>query len=544
MRHGLCGLFGKILPMIAALAILSGCAGNRASDSIAAASTSPSAGEPVQSASENSGETEAPEQVLKIARDFEGASFDPAAATTANDYMFAPMVFERLLTYDSDFIIQPMLAEEWAVSEDRLAYTFKLRKGVQFHRGYGELTSGDVKFSFERLADPELNAASNYANLGVENMASIETPDNYTVVITLKEEDPNFLIKTATYYGNIVSQKAFEDIGGQKFGVMPVGTGPFECVEGAILGERNEVIRFEDYWGEKALLDRMTFQLVSEPGTMFNAFEAGEVDLINITDYDKLEQYRSQPEKYNIYMVTSRSMLYVGNNMALEPFTDARVREAMFYAIDRDSLINDFYLGFPNPARSILPSTSMFSIDDYWDPEYDLEKAKRLLAEAGFPNGFTTEFYCPNDSISMGPATIIQSQLASAGINAQLQTVDFGVFLDKVRAGEAPLWLLFNDTNIVPDNTLSRYTSEYYPGSNWSGIMDADYDAAVKAALSETDESKRAALYADAQRKLIDMKAVYTVCDSEGYNVTAAKVKGFDFSADLTIRFDKVYITE
>ncbi|MDL2218152.1 ABC transporter substrate-binding protein [Christensenellaceae bacterium OttesenSCG-928-M15] len=494
-------------------------------------------------AGDNQG-TDAPaaQQILRVARDFEGSSLDPAMHTTNTDFMFGPNVFETLVRYDENFVTIPWLAETFDQSADRLTYTFNIRKGVQFHYGYGELTAQDVKYSFERLADPDAAAASNAVDIGLENMESIEAPDTYTLIIKLKQEDPNFLVKMATYPSNIISQKAVEEMGLAKFATLPIGTGAFMVEEGAVMGESCAVVRFDEYWGEKATLDKITFQLITEPGTMYNAFESGEVDMIQISDYDKLEQYRAQSETYHIYTGLSRSLLYVGNNMSEGPFKDARVREAFVCAIDRDSIVNSYFRGLANPAKGLVPAPTKFALNDYWNPQYNPERAKELLAEAGYPNGFDTEFYCPNDAISMGPATVIQNQLAQVGINAQLYTVDFGVYLDKVRTGAAPIWLLYNDTNIIPDNTLSRYTSQYYPGSNWCGIQDAAYDAAVEAALAETDESKREALYHDVQRKLIDFNAVYAVSDSEQYNITAAKVKNMTFRPDLGINYEKITI--
>lgn len=484
------------------------------------------------------------EQILRVARDYEGDSYDPATYGSYNDYLFGPIVFETLVQFDENYDILPKLADSWEVSDDALTYTFHLKKGVQFHYGYGEFTSKDVQYSIKRLGDPAVNGSMNYVSLGVENMASIDAPDDYTVVITLKELDPNFLVKMASHYGNIVSQKAVEDMGLEKFSLRPVGTGAFMVAEGAVIGEHSEVLRFDGYWGDKAILDKITFQVISEPATLYTAFESGEVDQISMTDFDKLAQYQAAPDKYNIYIGPSRSMLYIGNNMSIAPFDDPRVREAFTLAIDREGMIEDYFLGLPNAAGGIIPAPCMYSLKDYFNPTYDPAKAKELLAEAGYPNGFTTTFYCPGDATSLGPATVLQSYLEAAGIHAELQTVDFGVFLDKVRAGEAPIWLIYNDTNISSEDTIRRYMSENYPGNNWSGINDPAYDEAAAAALNEKDVTKRPELFEKAQKILNDLNAVYTVCDSAQYNITAKKVKGLEFRPDLAIRFDKVYIEE
>nr|WP_273702412.1 ABC transporter substrate-binding protein [Tepidanaerobacter syntrophicus] len=457
--------------------------------------------------------------------------------------MFGPSVFQTLLTYDKDLNFVGELAEKWEVLDDYKTFRFFLRKGVQFHHNYGEMKASDVAFTFERMKDPEVKATYTGPALGVNNMAEIIPEDDYILKIVLKEKDINFLYKVAGWYGYVISEKAVKEMGDSGFALNPIGTGPYAFDKG-IPGEKTEVVKHENYWGNKAKIDRIIFHIISEPATLFNAFESGEIDFMPIVDTQKLLEYKAQPDKYYIDSTPGRQLLYVGMNYQDKNFKNKKVREALTYAIDRDDIIQNYFMGLEKPAKGVLPELTKYSVNDKWNPEYNPQKAKALLEEAGYPDGFKTEFYCPNDQISMGPATLVQAYLSQSRIDAELKAVDFGVFIDTVRNGKAPIWLLYDSTGILPDETLRRYTSSQIPGSNWCCLNDPVYDKLVEAALTVQNEEDKKEAYEKAQLRLIDQCILYPLCTYTQHSVMHKKVKGFKLEGDLATSFENVYIEE
>lgn len=484
------------------------------------------------------------EKVIVVSRSWEATDMDPVSWTSSAHMLFGPSVFENLMAYGKDLNFIGRLAENWENDEDFKTFRFFLHKGVQFHHGYGELKASDVVFSFKRAEDPDLNAAYVYDMLGIENIESIEAEDDYTVKISLKSKDHNFYHKLATWYGYIVSEKAVEDMGKEGFALKPVGTGPFAFDKGTP-NERTEVVRFDDYWGEKAKLDRVVFQILAEHATIINAFESGEVDfLCEFSDTDKLLQYKEDTGKYYVDSVPSRNHLYVGMNFKDKHFKNKKVREALTYAIDRDEMIKNHFMSLEKPAPGIIPAATKYSVTDKWNPVYDPDKTKSLLAEAGYANGFDTEFYCPNDLLSMGPATLVQSYLVQAGINANLKTVDFGVFLDTVRAGKAPIWLLYDSTGVLPDEIVRRYMSEYAPGRNWCMFTDPEYDKLAKVALEADNEEMEEEYFIKAQVRLTEQTILYSLCTYTEHSVMHSRVKNFALQPNFMLRFDKVDVED
>ncbi|MEG1537241.1 MAG: ABC transporter substrate-binding protein, partial [Clostridiales bacterium] len=379
------------------------------------------------------------EKVFRYARSWEEASWDPALFGQLNDIELAMVVFETLTELDLDGKVIPCLAESWETAADGLSYTYHLRQGVQFHFGYGEMTSADVKFSIERNNDPEVGS-KNIENLKMANFASIETPDEYTVVFNLKQPDPDFLTRMSLCYGYIISQKYGEEVGVAGITAKPVGTGPFMYDKGTP-ETHTEAVRFADYWGEPANIDRITNTLITDTSTGYAAIENGELEAISVYDTDKMAELKQKG--FTVEMIPYLELLYLSSNMQIAPFDNPLVREAMFAAIDPQYFVDQIFAGTTVVPGSYVPPASKYAITDYFKSTYDPEKAKALLAEAGYSDGVAVTLWAPNDALSQTPAIIAQSQMAAAGFNVELQLVDFGVFIDKVRNGEAQMWLLY-----------------------------------------------------------------------------------------------------
>lgn len=478
------------------------------------------------------------EKVLKLGRTWEDKSWDPATFTSASQLALAPMIFENLALLNEDGSSSPQLAESWDISEDSLTYTFHLRQGVQWHGGYGEFTSEDVKFTFERHNDESLGSLQK-ETLNLANIESISTPDQYTVVFQLKAPDVDFITRCSMYASMITCKAAFDELGVEGFNLTPIGTGPF-FFESGTPGSKTEAVKFEEYWGGAPILDRIVSNIIADNNTLYTAFENGELDLIYSTNMDKVTSYMNAG--YGAMYEPSLQLLYIGVNMKQAPFDNDLVREAYFYALDPSYFVDQIFLGKESVPTGYIPEKCKYALTGYFEPTYDPQHAKDLLAEAGYPNGIEVTLWSVNDELSTAPALIAENQLKEAGFTVDLQLVDFGVFIDKVRSGEAAMWLLYNSTNILTDDTVNRYTGSMYPGSNWCGVTDSDYDANVAAGFAATSEDEKRAAFEEAQKRLIDLNVLYSVSTYGDYVLTQPNISGLSLRGDNYINVYNVDI--
>jgi peptide/nickel transport system substrate-binding protein len=478
----------------------------------------------------------AAEKVLYLGRTWEDKSWDPATFTASSQLVLAPMIFENLAVLNSDGSSSPQLAESWDVSEDGLTYTFRLRQGVMWHGDYGEFTSADVKFSFERHRDETLGSLQQ-ETLGLLNIAALETPDKYTAIFKLKAPDVDFITRCSIYASVMTSQAAFDQLGMDGFNLTPIGTGPYAFVSGAP-GSRTEAIRYEQYWGAKPKIGRVVSEIIADQNTLYTAFENGELDLIYSANMDKVNEYIASG-KQALY-VPSFQLLYIGVNMKLAPFDNELVRQAYFSAINPAYFVEQIFLGKETIPSGYIPEKCKYALTGYFKPSYDPQKAKDLLAQAGYPNGVKITLWAVNDELSTAPALIAENQLKDGGFTVDLQQVDFGVFIDKVRSGEAAMWLLYNSTNFLTDDTVNRYTGSMYPGSNWCGVTDSDYDAKVAAGLSATTEATKRDAFDAAQKRLIDLNVLYPASTYGDYTLTQPNIRGLALRGDIYIDINNV----
>jgi len=468
---------------------------------------------------------------------FEESWWDPALFMGLNDANLAPMIYENLVELNTDNTIGPQLAESWKISDDGLTYTFNLRKGVQWHKGYGEFTSADVKFTLERQTDPAV-ASVNADNLNIANIKSIDCPDDYTVVINLQNPDVDLLYRLAMYYGIIVCKAHSDKDGVASINTDPIGTGPFAFDSGT-LGVRTEVVRNRDWWGNfTGNIDRVVSTYISDTNTIYTAFDSGELDAIGLYDRDKMREYESKG--YQVQTVPILQLLYIGVNMKIPPFDDPKVREAFFYAVDVQYYLDNLFYGMEVPAGSYVPPSCKYALKDYFKFDYNLDKAKQLLADAGYPNGCPITMWSASDALGQPPAIIAQDQLTKAGFKIDMQNVEFGVFIDQVRAGTAAMWVLYNDSSPIGDNTIIRYTSDNYPGNNWCGVTDAEYDGYVAAGMKATTEQEKFDNFYAAQKRLMDLQVVFPVATNSMAEVWQQNVTGVQSYGDTGFRLQTV----
>jgi peptide/nickel transport system substrate-binding protein len=402
--------------------------------------------------------------------------------------------------------VEPDLAESWTVSDDGTVWTFKLRKGVKFHHGFGEFTAEDVKYSFERQIRRE--KGMRFAkNLGV--IKEIKILDPYTVQIILKAYDPVFPLRMVGYQqGYIVSKKAAEKYG-DKFGWNPVGTGPFYFYK-HIPRDRVILRANKDYYFGRPQIDEIQWFDVPEDSTKLIGLEKGTFDIIapNTVTPDVAQQVKKMGAVLDRRGPGGEYRFYI--NYTRPPFDDIRVRKAFMHAIDRKAIVDTLWPGeLGDLAISPLPP-GYFGHIPVEMPEYNPELAKKLLAEAGYPNGFTVKNYFITKSYGYPKIMVmVQEQLKKVGINVEIQMVEHPTYHRNIRKNLNPfvlyggtrltdgdVWLsLFFHSSEAPDPATGNMGTNF---AHYSGIDDL-----LEEGRRTRDPKKRAELYHEAQRRIM-----------------------------------------
>jgi len=326
--------------------------------------------------------------------------------------------------------------------------------------------------------------------------------DDYTVKVLLNELDTSIMYNFALYFTSIVSPTAAEKLG-EDFKKQPVGTGPFKFVEW-IKDDRVTLERFDDYWGEPAGVQRLIMKVYPDPTARSLALKKGEVDMIEPPDYDNLLQLMTAP---NVVVDFSEiySIGYVCFQVEKAPFDDVRVRRALNHAINKDEIIKGVYGVLGSPGHIPLPKDMWSYNEDIKPYGYDPEKAKALLAQAGYPDGFECELFAlpvsrPYNPNGMKVAEIMQAQLAAVGVDADIISYDIGTYWDKVDAGEFDLCMTGWTGEGDPDDFLyNLFTEGYLNSARW---YNDEYIDLVTQAKKRTSLEDRAELYEQAQEIL------------------------------------------
>lgn len=431
---------------------------------------------------------------LRIDRTRDMSSLDSALFTDIrSQWAVIDAIYSGLVQFKlGSWGIEADLAESWEISDDGLTITFKIKEGIQFHRGYGEVTSEDVKFSFERIIDPALDSLWAIKWEALEN---VEVVDRYTLKIHLKEVFAPLFSTTLPYGGGqIVSKKAVEELGLEEFGRMPVGSGPYEVVEW-VPNDHTTLKRFDGYWGDKPSVEKVTFVPITDVTTVELALKAGELDIgrISLTNIKEIE---ANPD-VDVIVIPGTRYIFMALNHSRPPFDNILLRRAIRAAVDVDEMLLAMYDGYAERADSnYLPF-----VLGYWGaPLYkqDTEAAKAFMAEAGFADGFEMEIVTSSEDEYVTGAEVMQAQLALAGIKAKIIAVESAAATDLTLSGNFDLriadWTALSD----PHNYVVWFKSD----EKWNYIHwnNAEYDATVDAGGAVMNPEKRAALYMKAQQ--------------------------------------------
>ncbi|AQQ54585.1 ABC transporter substrate-binding protein [Planococcus lenghuensis] len=480
------------------------------------------------------------QETFIFARGGDAVSLDPAEVTDTESENVSQSILETLTTFEEGTTeVAPMLATDWEVSEDGLTYTFELREDVLFHDGT-EFTAEDVVYNFERWAAGDADSFPMYGNVfgGFEgdeshDFASVEAIDENTVEFNLTKTQPTFLKDLALTPFSISSPEAIEEFGAE-YGSNPVGTGPF------IFGEwqRNDRIvlnAFEDYWLEDhPKVSQVIFRTIPENSARLNSLLSGEVDMINGVDPENYETIEENPD----LKLLSRPPLnigYLGLTVTREPFDNPLVRRALNHAVDKEAMIEAFFGGQAIPAKNPIPPAVAGYNDELEPYPFDPEKAKELLAEAGYPDGFEMELYAMPVARPYMPdagrvAEYLQSSFADIGVTAEIVTFEWATYLEKAKNGEADAFLLgWTGTNGDADD----FIYSLWHGENIGSLNSTQYDnpelnAILEEARTITDQEQRNELYREAQEIMHEDAPIIPLVHASPALAAKENVIGFD----------------
>lgn len=364
-----------------------------------------------------------PRTDIIVGLQLEPPNLDPTSgAAGAIDSVLYSNVFEGLTRFAADGSVGPGLAESWDISPDGLTYTFHLHPKVLFHDGTA-MDSADVKFSLDRA---RAEGSTNAQKPLFAGIADVTVPDPLTVVVTLKAANGSFLFNMAWGDAVIVAPESIGAIA-----TTPIGTGAFKFAKW-LQGDRIELLRNPDYWGEPAKLDKVTFKFISDPTAAFAALMAEDIDaFVGFPAPENLPQFAADP-RFQVLVGSTEGETILAMNNKLPPFDNKLVREAVAHAIDRKAIIDGAMFGYGTPIGTHFAPHNPDYIDLTALSAFDPAKSRALLAEAGFPDGFTTTLKLPPPSYARRGGEIIAAELRDVGIKTEVTNLEWAQWLEEV----------------------------------------------------------------------------------------------------------------
>lgn len=470
--------------------------------------------------------------VVGITQDFE--SLDPHKVNAAGTQEVLFNIFEGVVKPDKDGNLVPAVASDYTISEDGMTYTFILREGVKFHNG--ELvTAEDVVYSLKRCAglletvDPEVIVTSAFSCIS-DITASTDASGKSIVTVTLSEVNTELL----GYLTCAIIPADYD-----KQADAPIGTGPFKFVSytplQSLVMEKNP-----DYYGTPAYLDKVTFKISADTDAAFMELLAGGIDIF---PYLTSEQANQLTDNYNIEVGTTNLVQALFLNNAEKPFDDIRVRQALCYAIDRQEILDIVADG----KGTIIGSNMFAGFAKYFNGDlvntypYDVEKAKELLADAGYPDGFEMTITVPsNYQFHVDTAQVIVEQLKKVNVTAKIALVEWGTWLeDTYRGRNYQTTIVGLDANLAPSDVLKRYRST--ASSNFVNYVNEEFDRVFALAVAETDDAAKVAYYKQLQEILTNDAASVYIQDPASYVAVSKKLSGYTFYPLYVQDMSKVY---
>lgn len=477
---------------------------------------------------------------LIVAFDREPATLDPLGNNVDVKRMIEGSIFDTLLEFDENMKPVPCLAESWE-QVDELTWKFNLRKDVKFHNG-DPLTSKDVKFSFLRVNNGTLGneAASQFDPNGYE------TPDDYTFILKTLEPWAFTEAQVCSEALSIVPEKVVTEMGDDAFGRAPVGSGAYKFVSWTA-GDNITVERNDEYWRDKSILKTIKFRIITEAASRTIDLESGGVDItlgLPATDAERIEE---NPDT-QLIVSTGATDRYIAFNCQKDIFKDKRVRQALNYATDKESIRVVCYGENTSEAMdSVVPSTLPGHISSLKQYDYDIEKAKELLKEAGMENGFEVEFMYLANSTNNMLAELLQQMWSQIGVTLILKPTESGALTTSLNKGEQELCCAGTGYSLFEAGAglyNMFHTERMYSGSARSNLSSPEVDKVLNEINITSDAEKRAELVGQAQELIHEESPFIYIAFTKNIIGAGSKVRGFVPTPTAMYDFRTVYFVE
>lgn len=494
----------------------------------------------------------------------DASSLDPAGQNDLPSDQRRNVIYEGLFYLDEDLNPQPRLATDYEQTDDT-TWVFNLREGVKFHDGT-DFNADAVKASFERIMDPAV--ASARANI-FEMISEINVIDDYTIEIVTEYPFAPFLNYLAHDGAGIVSKEVIDEdyqnaidqsdqdisldefyelreAGGEEYEAVaqavgnntgaiieqkPIGTGYMQF-QSRTPGEEIVVERFDDYWDEPAKLDTVTFKVVVEDASRIAELESGQSHFIQGFDNGQWERIENHPEM-ETYPVYNLSNEYIGMNTQEGPLEDKRVRQAIAHMVDKEEIMEGIYFGVGREMKGAIQQELLGYNENLEDLDYDPERAKELLSEAGYEDGFDLTVMTNDSPERVDLAVLMQEKLKEIGIDLEIEQLEWGAYLEAVSNGEHDLFILGWPNPVGdPDQSFWPLVHSSMQGAsgNRSFYENEEVDSLLEQGRQELDEGKREEIYQRVDEILIEDQPFVSIRQAQSANAARTEVQGLEIN--------------
>ncbi len=486
---------------------------------------------------------------LVIAVMSDASSLDPHGSNDVPSSVVQENIFETLVNRDENNEIVPGLAETWE-QVDETTWTFQLREGISFHDGEA-FNAEAVKANLDRIRDEEVASPRFFL---YEMVTEVNAIDEYEVEIKTEYPFSPLLAHLSHNGGGMISPASIaEDYealeGGADPGSVvsenPVGTGYFEF-DSWNAGTEIKLVKNENYWNEPVNVDSVAFRVVPDSQVRAADLETGNVHIIDPVQPNEVERINNSGSA-SVLQTPSSSLAYLGFNTEKEPFDDPLVRQAISYAIDRQAIIEGVYDEFAIPANGPLAPGIFGYSDDIDAVEFDMDRARELIEEAGMTDGFTTSIWTNDNPQRQSIAVLVQEALAELNIDVSINVMEFGAYLDQTAAGEHDMFIL-GWSNPTGDADYGMYalfhSSQKGNPGNRSFYENAEVDELLEEGRREADTAKREEIYAEVAQLLTDDAPMAFLVHTEYLNGVSDNVTGFSIDTSGIYQLKDVSIQQ
>jgi peptide/nickel transport system substrate-binding protein len=475
-----------------------------------------------------SGELPAQETALRVAQVADISNPDPHKANDIYTANVILQLFNNLVKMNKKMEIQRDLAESWD-NPDAKTWVFHLKKGVKFHNGE-EFTAEDVKFTMERILDPKTSSPGKRL---VSDLEKVEVLDRYTVRLTTKQPFAPLLTNLTRYEMAMLNKKAVTEAG-EDFGKRPIGTGPFMFSE-RHHGDRVVLTRFDGYFEGPAKVKTIVYRAIPEDATRVVEMESGGIDILyNLPpqDFDRLGKNPNIETIEELFQATT----YLGFNAKVKPFENKRVRQALNYAVDKKAIIEAVWFNRGTPSYGPMsPSIWGFDPTLAFAYPYDPEKAKELLKQAGYANGFDTVIWTDPRTERRSICEMVQAYFAQVGVNASIEAIEWGKFLVETRTGNGAkgLYIMgWTGTGDADGAVFSTFHSSGIGSNNRNFWSTPELDKLMEEGRTTLDLAKRKEIYAKVQRMIVEEAPNLFIGIPKNLAAVRKGVNGFELFAN------------